>query len=92
MGYGCAAALLDGPVGLGAPRKLAQSSHPAQINLLRIVAQELWDAVKAGQAQMARDTRPDCRKAEFWKLQRPRFLLSGLMKGRAPDRDPQRSS
>jgi hypothetical protein len=47
---------------------------------LRIVPQELWDAVKARQAQMARDTRPDRRKAEFWKHQRPRYLLSGLMK------------
>ena len=47
---------------------------------LRIVPQELWDAVKARQAQMARDTRPDCKKAEFWKHQRPRYLLSGLMK------------
>ena len=47
---------------------------------LRIVPQELWDAVKARQAQMARDTRPDRKKAEFWKHQRPRYLLSGLMK------------
>jgi site-specific DNA recombinase len=47
---------------------------------LRIIPQELWDAVKARQAQMTRDTRPDRRKAEFWKHQRPRYLLSGLMK------------
>ena len=42
--------------------------------------QELWDAVKARQAQMARATRPDRKKADFWKHQRPRYLLSGLMK------------
>jgi len=47
---------------------------------LRIVPQELWDEVKARQAQMARATRPDRKKADFWKHQRPRYLLSGLMK------------
>ena len=47
---------------------------------LRIVPQELWDAVKARQAKMSRATRPDRRKADFWKHQRPRYLLSGLMK------------
>ena len=47
---------------------------------LRIVPQGLWDAVKARQVQMARSTRPDNKKADFWKHQRPRYLLSGLMK------------
>ena len=47
---------------------------------LQIVPQELWNAVKARQAQMARTTRPDRKKAVFWKHQRPRYLLSGLMK------------
>jgi DNA invertase Pin-like site-specific DNA recombinase len=47
---------------------------------LRIVPQELWDAVKARQAQLARATRPDRKKKDFWKHQRPRHLLSGLMK------------
>jgi DNA invertase Pin-like site-specific DNA recombinase len=47
---------------------------------LRIVTQDLWDAVKARQAQMARATRPDRKKEDFWKHQRPRHLLSGLMK------------
>jgi site-specific DNA recombinase len=47
---------------------------------LRIVPQELWEAVKARQAQMARATRPDRKQADFWKHQRPRYLLSGLMK------------
>ena len=46
---------------------------------LRIVPQDLWDAVKARQRQMSRETRPD-RKQGFWAHQRPRFLLSGLMK------------
>jgi DNA invertase Pin-like site-specific DNA recombinase len=50
---------------------------------LRIVSQELWDAVKTRQRDMTRDTRPSKTATgtrEFWKLQRPRFLLSGLMK------------
>jgi len=47
---------------------------------LGIVPQELWEAVKARQAQMARATRPDRKKADFWKHQRSRHLLSGLMK------------
>jgi DNA invertase Pin-like site-specific DNA recombinase len=47
---------------------------------LRIVPQELWDAVKARQAEAARATRPDRKKEGFWKHQRPRHLLSGLMK------------
>jgi len=46
---------------------------------LRIVPQDLWDAVKARQRHMARETRPD-RKQDFWAHQRPRYLLSGLMK------------
>ena len=36
-------------------------------------AQDLWDAVKARQALMKRDTRPDKKSKEFWKLQRPRY-------------------
>ena len=53
---------------------------------LRIVTQELWDAVKARQAATAKNTRPDKAKADgkgrpaFWEQQRPRYLLSGLMK------------
>ena len=46
---------------------------------LRIVPQELWDAVKARQRSASRETRPD-RKQPFWTKQRPRYLLSGLMK------------
>ena len=47
---------------------------------LRIVPQELWEAVKARQGGMARQTRPDTKRREFWELQRPRYLLSGLIK------------
>ncbi len=53
---------------------------------LRIVQQDLWDKVKARQQSMARETRPDKAKADdgtrpnFWEQQRPRYLLSGLMK------------
>ena len=46
---------------------------------LRIIPQDLWDAVKARQSEMTRATRPDLTK-DFWELQRPRYLLSGLMK------------
>jgi site-specific DNA recombinase len=47
---------------------------------LRIVGQELWEAVKARQDAMTRNTRPDARRAAFWQQQRPRYLLSGLIK------------
>jgi DNA invertase Pin-like site-specific DNA recombinase len=47
---------------------------------LRIVGQELWEAVKARQAATTRDTRPDARNKAFWEQQRPRYLVSGLMK------------
>ena len=47
---------------------------------LRIVPQELWEAVKTRQDEMLRKTRPDAKRKDFWELQRPRYLLSGLMK------------
>ena len=47
---------------------------------LRIVPPELWDAVKARQGEMTRDTRSDTRRTAFWQQQRPRYLLSGLIK------------
>jgi site-specific DNA recombinase len=47
---------------------------------LRIIPQELWDAAKMRQGEMTRNTRPDTRRKAFWQLQRPRHLLSGLMK------------
>ena len=51
---------------------------------LRIVPQRLWDKVKARQHAMTRDTRPKTANAKtadgFWNHQRPRYLLSGLMK------------
>jgi site-specific DNA recombinase len=45
---------------------------------LRIVPQELWDRVKARQATMRCDTRPDMR-ARPCDRRRPRYLLSGLV-------------
>ena len=53
---------------------------------LRIAPQDLWDSVKARQKATAKDTRPDKPTADgkarpaFWEQQRPRYLLSGLMK------------
>ena len=47
---------------------------------LRIVHQDLWDAVKALQQQITRNTRPDRNHRDFWTHQRPRYLVSGLMK------------
>jgi site-specific DNA recombinase len=47
---------------------------------LRIIPQELWEAPKQRQGEMTRNTRPDAKRNEFWQLQRPRYLLSGLMK------------
>ncbi|MGC1180082.1 MAG: recombinase family protein [Methyloceanibacter sp.] len=47
---------------------------------LRILPQELWEEVKARQIEMAPATRPDAKRKDFWELQRPRYLLSGLMK------------
>jgi DNA invertase Pin-like site-specific DNA recombinase len=50
------------------------------VPLLRIVPQDLWDAVKQRQQMLKRDTRPDAREKPFWARQRPRFLVSGLAK------------
>jgi site-specific DNA recombinase len=47
---------------------------------LRIVPQDLWEAVKARQQQITRNSRPDRNHQNFWTHQRPRYLLSGLMK------------
>ena len=48
---------------------------------LQIVPQELWDRVKARQASVRRNTRPDAKgERPFWEKQRPRFLVSGLAK------------
>jgi DNA invertase Pin-like site-specific DNA recombinase len=46
---------------------------------LRIIPLDLWQRVKARQATMARNTRPDAaEKRPFWTKQRPRYLISGL--------------
>jgi site-specific DNA recombinase len=48
---------------------------------LRIVPQELWDAVKQRQGSIKRNTRPDTKTdKQFWEQTRPKYLLSGLMK------------
>ncbi len=48
---------------------------------LRIVPQDLWGAVKARQAKVKKNTRPDCREPRpFWERTRPKYLLSGLMR------------
>jgi site-specific DNA recombinase len=46
---------------------------------LRIVDQELWDAVKARQATLDRQQVPSDEAKPFWSKQRPRYLFSGLM-------------
>lgn len=48
---------------------------------LRIIPDDLWDKVKARQAPVKRDTRPDLvSDRPFWERTRPKYLLSGLMK------------
>lgn len=48
---------------------------------LRIVSQELWDAVKDRQQKLTKNTRPDVKEDKpFWERTRPKYLLSGLMK------------
>ena len=48
---------------------------------LRVVDQDLWDAVKARQEAVRKNTRPDAKVTKpFWEKTRPRYLLSGLMK------------
>ena len=46
---------------------------------LRIVDQQLWDAVKARQANLDRQQAPSDEAKPFWSKQRPRYLFSGLM-------------
>jgi site-specific DNA recombinase len=47
---------------------------------LRVIPQDLWDAVKARHELLKRDTRPDLVERPFWARQRPRFLITGLAK------------
>ncbi|MGC9272149.1 recombinase family protein, partial [Acidiphilium sp.] len=53
---------------------------------LRIIDDDLWTAVKARQASARRLTRtdlisePDTESKEFWRHQRPKHLLTGLMR------------
>ena len=50
---------------------------------LQVVALDLWDAVKARQQAIKRDTRPEIREKPFWARQRPRFFdhRPGKMRG-----------
>ena len=48
---------------------------------LRIIEQDLWDAVKGRQLSVTRNTRPDVNVDKtFWEKTRPKYLLSGLLK------------
>ena len=48
---------------------------------LRIVEQDLWEAVKGRQLTVTKNTRPDANADKpFWERVRPRYLLSGLLK------------
>jgi site-specific DNA recombinase len=47
---------------------------------LRIVEDELWQAVKARQAATTTKIGEGSTKAEFWDRRRPRYLFSGLMR------------
>jgi hypothetical protein len=49
---------------------------------LRIIADALWQAVKARQAALDRSggASPSDAPAPFWTQQRPRYLFSGLMR------------
>jgi DNA invertase Pin-like site-specific DNA recombinase len=47
---------------------------------LRIVPQDLWDAVKARQGDLRAPRLPKPGEVGFWDRRRPRYLLSGLVK------------
>jgi site-specific DNA recombinase len=47
---------------------------------LRLIPQDIWDAVKERQQSLKRNTRPDLAERPFWAQQRPRFLITGLAK------------
>jgi site-specific DNA recombinase len=51
-----------------------------EVSELRIIPQDLWDAVKQRQQTLKRNTRPDLGDRPFWARQRPRFLVTGLAK------------
>jgi site-specific DNA recombinase len=51
-----------------------------QVPDLQIVPPDLWDAVKARQQAIKRNTRPDLGEKPYWAQRRPRFLITGLAK------------
>lgn len=59
-----------------------QQQQPISVPELRIVSDELWQAVKARQEKLSSGPRSTIQKAAarpFWEQQRPRYLLSGKM-------------
>src|SRR5262249_51747526 len=44
-----------------------------QVPELRIVSQDLWDAVKERQKSLKRNTRPDVAEKPYWAQQHPQF-------------------
>ena len=56
----------------------------SDVEELRIVPKELWDAAKARQsrldAQASTKAPTDAKASAFWSKQRPRYLFSGLMR------------
>jgi site-specific DNA recombinase len=56
-----------------------ESEHiVARVEHLRILNDDLWNAVKQAQESRRVQTRPG--RIEFWSTRRPKFLLSGLMR------------
>jgi len=50
------------------------------VPLLRLVPQELWDAVRERQERLEARSSDAKSPAEFWTKQRPRYLFSGLIR------------
>jgi site-specific DNA recombinase len=66
-------------------RRISRLNDPSRLVVqdvpeLRIISQDLWDAVKQRQHLLKRNTRPDLADKPFWARQRPRFLITGLAK------------
>jgi hypothetical protein len=79
--------LIDGRVttGILSNGEISRLNDPSRLVVqdvpeLRIIPQDLWDAVKQRQQLLKRNTRPDLADKPFWARQRPRFLITGLAK------------
>jgi hypothetical protein len=66
----------QGPTSGKSRSKLNSKDHWVikDVPYLRIVPQELWEGVKARQRAMTRNTRPDHKRQDFWKHQRPKIF------------------